>query len=170
MQEKGNITACFTINPVFRNQKTGNDLMGIFDIEVEHSEPGTPAGIAEAIMRQQNQVSLSILTGPALPVSQIVRGDSPQQVIGTQLAAGIESWLFYQALGSTATFGEKWMAKQIFKRAMFPTQVMIGAAAIGTYAAAEIHGNSTSIQKMASLGGVTIGSTQKRRMQSLGGL
>ena len=124
----------------------------------------------EAVMRQQTQISLAILTGPVMPMAQLVKGDDPQRVVATQVGAAIETWLVYQALGYTASIGEGWMVKQIIRRAMFPTQVMLGAAAIGVAAAVEVHGNSTTIDKTASLGGVPTGKTQKQRMARLGGL
>jgi hypothetical protein len=144
--------------------------MGLLGHEIEYSESGTIEGYVEAVVRQQNQISLAILTGPVMPSMQIVRGDDPQRVVATQAGAAIETWLVYQALGHTASFGEGWMMKQMIRKAMFPTQVMLTAGAIGIASSVAIHGKSSSIEKMASLGGVTTGSTQKRRMQSLGGL
>lgn len=124
----------------------------------------------EAVMRQQNQISLAVMTGPVLPMAQLAKGDDPQRVIATQAGAAIETWLVYQALGYSASFGEGWMVKQMIRKAMFPSHVMLGAGVIGIGAAFEIHGDSSVIEKTASLGGVPTGTTQKRRMQSLGGL
>lgn len=144
--------------------------MGIFDVQPEYTESGTAEFALEAFMRQQNQVGLAILTGPVLPMAQLAKGEDVQRVIGTQAAAMIETWLVYQALGYTASYGESWMAKQIVKRTIFPYQVMAGAGAIGIAAAMEIHGDSTTVEKTASLGGVSYGKSQKQRMSRLGGL
>jgi hypothetical protein len=77
----------------------------------------------EAFMRQQNQVSLAVMSGPVMPMVQVKQGEDPQRVIATQAAAAIETWLVYQALGYTAGVGEQWMAKRLATRAM------VGAAA-----------------------------------------
>lgn len=170
MPEKGNITACFTTNLEYLNLEIGSEEMGIFDHEIEYSEPGSIEGHLEAVARQQNQVSMAILTGPVMPMFQLAKGEDPQRVIATQAAAAMEAWVVLQAIGHTAAFGEGWMAKQIVRRAMFPTQVMLGAPVIGITAAVGVHGQSTAIDKTASLGGVPTGKTQKQRMARLGGL
>lgn len=144
--------------------------MGIFDTEIEYTESGTAEGSIEAVMRRQNQVSLSIIGGPTLPIFQLAQGTPATEIAGTSLAAGIETWLFYQYLGQSATFAEKQMAKHLLKKAMLPYAGMTGAVYLGVAAAVEGHRKSSVVEKTASLGGIAHGKTQKRRMSSLGGL
>lgn len=144
--------------------------MDIFGVKPRYTEPGTPDYFLEAVLRQQNQVHLAMLTGPIVPAATFVaEPDDRQQIVGTQVSAGLQTWLFYQALNYSAGFGEKFMAKQVAKN-MLITQVAIpGAAAIGVAAAVGIHGNSKVIDKTSSLGGVGYGSSKKQKTARLGG-
>lgn len=90
-----------------------------------YTEPGTAEFAMEAVLRQQNQVSIAVMTGPIYTMGQLHGGAEMQQVLGTQVAAAIEVWLVHQALSYSAGFVEQHVAKSVAKKAI------IGATPVG---------------------------------------
>lgn len=96
-----------------------------------YTEPGTGEFAMEAFMRQQNQVSIAVMTGPVYTMGQLHGGEDKQLVLGTQAAAAIEVWLIHQALGYSAGFAEKYVAKSVAKKSILGATPVGPVVAIG---------------------------------------
>ena len=139
-------------------------MVDVFGTQPKYTEPGTPDFFLEAVLRQQNQVHIAMLTGPVIPAAKLVSGDDPieqQRILGTQASAGLQTWLFYKAIGYSASIGEQFMAKQVAKSAVTTQLALPSAVAIGVAAGMEIHKESTTLDKTALLGNVAVGSTTR---------
>lgn len=144
--------------------------MDLLSTDPQYTEPGTVEYFMEAVMRQQNQVSLALLTGPVVPAASFASGGNKQEIAATQISAVLEAWLFTQAIGASPTAAQKFMAKQIVKQAITPYAAAGLAVGTGIALAMDVHSDSTQLEKTASLGGVSYGKTQKQKSARLGGL
>ena len=121
-------------------------------------------------MENHSHVSINILTGPASPLISMYSGQDTQQIVSNSIAAGIETWLMYQYLGKNIVPFEMSGARNLVIRSVAPSLTMGAAVGIGVFAATEVHKDSTTLDKAASLGGVATGYSKKQKMARLGGL
>lgn len=111
------------------------DLLGY---EPVYSEPGTVEYFLESSMRQQNQISIAMVTGPVYPGTKFALGEEDRgQIAFTQSMALLETFLFYRAIGYSAPLAEQVVAKQVAKKAVIQgalgpayVPVMVGAVSV----------------------------------------
>ena len=76
----------------------------------------------------------------------------------------------FQYLGQSASASEMTMARRLAIQAVAPSFIMGAGVAFGAFAATEVHKDSTTLDRVSSLGGLATGSDEEQKIARLGGL
>lgn len=114
--------------------------MDVWSTQPQHSEPGSMEFFMEAVARRQNRISVAMVTGPIYPGTQFAMNEGDrQEIAATQLAAALEAFLFYSAIGYSGTFAEGVLGKHMAKKAILGPLYVPGSMVAGSVVGAKAY-------------------------------